>query len=54
MFDRIRTPIGTAWIDEEGILWRRLDSGVAVSGGDAVETVRVLSDLLDPSLIAGR
>jgi hypothetical protein len=46
MSESIRTPIGKAWVDDEGILWHRLDFGVTISGEDATETVRVLSDFL--------
>ncbi|MDH3207145.1 MAG: hypothetical protein OEO79_11070 [Gemmatimonadota bacterium] len=41
-----KTPIGTAWIDAEGILWHRLDEGVSVSGSLAERTAEVLSEVL--------
>ena len=42
----LKTPIGTAWIDADGIMWHRLDDGVRVSGPLARETVRVMARLL--------
>jgi hypothetical protein len=44
---RIKTPIGTAWLDEHGILWHRLDFGARVSGELAQRTTEVLADLFD-------
>jgi hypothetical protein len=41
-----KTPIGTVWIDAEGILWHRLDAGVRIDGPLAEETARVLADLI--------
>lgn len=42
----MKTPIGTAWIDEDGILWHRLDPDVRVSASAAVDTVELLNELL--------
>lgn len=42
----MKTPIGTAWLDEHGILWHRLDFGARVSGDLAQRTMEVLADLL--------
>ena len=41
-----KTPIGTAWFDENGILRHRLDAGVHVSSAAATDTVKVLAELL--------
>jgi hypothetical protein len=41
-----KTPIGTAWIDDEGILWHRLDQQVRVTGDLARETTRALAELV--------
>ncbi len=43
----IKTPIGTAWLDEHGILWHRLDFGARVTGDVARLTTEALADLLD-------
>ena len=42
-----KTPIGTAWVDEHGMLWHRLDFGARVSGDLAERTTEVLADLLE-------
>jgi len=39
MDDCVRTPIGTLSIDESGLLWHRLDSGVVVDVDAARQTV---------------
>ncbi|MBM4183862.1 MAG: hypothetical protein FJ207_06500 [Gemmatimonadetes bacterium] len=41
-----KTPIGTAWIDDEGILWHRLDFGVRIDGQLAEQTAEALADLV--------
>lgn len=46
MNTRIKTPIGTAWLDEHGILWHRLDFGVRISASTARDTVTAIADLL--------
>ena len=43
----IKTPIGTAWMDADGILWHRMDDGVSVSGSLAQRTADVIGELLD-------
>lgn len=45
--EEVRTPIGVAWLDDEGVLWHRLNFGVSISVEDADETARVLAELLD-------
>jgi len=42
----IKTPIGTAWIDADGILWHRLDDGVKVSGALAQRTAALIGEML--------
>jgi len=42
----IKTPIGTAWMDAEGILWHLLDDRVSVSGSLAQSTAEVLREVL--------
>jgi hypothetical protein len=46
MLEPTKTPIGTAWIDAEGILWHRLDFGVRVSGELARKTARAMAEIL--------
>jgi len=46
MEEPIKTPIGTAWIDAEGILWHRLDDEVNVSGDLALGTAEVIREML--------
>jgi hypothetical protein len=41
-----KTPIGTAWIDDEGILWHRLDFGVRIDGQLAEETALALAHIV--------
>ena len=43
---RTKTPIGTAWLDANGILWHRLDFGVRVNASTARDTVTALAELL--------
>lgn len=42
MVETHRTPIGTVWLDEAGVLWHRLDAGVAVSVDDVRATWEVV------------
>ena len=46
-----KTPIGTAWIDDEGILWHRLDFGVRIDGALAEKTADVLSTLVGERVV---
>ena len=43
--ERLRTPIGEAWI-QDGVLWHRLDSGIAISEKDALDTISSLADIV--------
>jgi hypothetical protein len=45
MAETHRTPIGTIWLDETGLLWHRLDAGVAVSFDDVQATVGVVRSI---------
>lgn len=45
MVETHRTPIGTIWLDEAGVLWHRLDPGVAVSFDDVQATFGVVRSL---------
>lgn len=40
----MRTPIGEMWLDDEGILWHRLDA-LVVSPGDAAEVREAVVEL---------
>jgi len=42
-----KTPIGTAWLDEHGILRHRFDPGVRVSASAAADTLKILAELLN-------
>ena len=35
MGEPVRTPVGVMWVDEDGILWHRLDDGITVTADDA-------------------
>ncbi len=47
MTEPIKTPIGTAWFDEHGILWHRLDFGARITVELAEETIVFLEALRD-------
>jgi hypothetical protein len=43
--EHVKTPIGTMWLDETGVLWHRLDAGVAVTVEDAEATLAAVHSL---------
>lgn len=45
MTETIRTSIGTMWVDEFGVLWHRLETGVAVTADDVRETMTAVHSL---------
>jgi hypothetical protein len=45
MGDVVRTPIGEMWLDEQGILWHRLDSHATVTADAAEEVLRLVDGL---------
>ena len=51
MQKRRKTPIGTAWVDAEGILWHRLDFGARVTAELASQTAAVILDLTDGAAV---
>ena len=40
-----RTPVGAMWIDEVGLLWHRLDSGITVRAEHAPGVARAVGEL---------
>lgn len=41
----IRTPLGDMWLDDDGVLWHRIDEIMNVTPDDAQEVVRQVADL---------
>ncbi len=45
MTPRMPTPIGEMWLDDDGLLWHRLNPGVEVTAADAKATLAAMEDL---------